>query len=583
MGGESSDCVLQLLLLAAEEHRLGQLPLVLRDGRISFELLRVHQRQIEPRLHAVIEEDGIHHLASGRGQPERHVGDAEHGLAGGQRGLHRAHGFDRLHRAAGVRRVAGRAGEDERVEVQILLGDAVLPREQLVAASRHRELVRRLDRLSALVDAADDQRGAVTPGDGDDLLEALLAVLEIDRVDDRLALRVRERRLDGLLVRRVDHQRHADLLDQDLEEAAQVGHLVAVGLLRRDVDYVRASLHLRASDFRRLVPLLLRDQVAELLRAEHVGALADDDGSHVVGDLQRVHPGEGAAPPRRDDARLQAWSDLREPGDVAAVRSAAAAHQVEPAVLAEAPEGPRQHLGSLEVLAALVGQSRVRDAGHSRSGELRERADVIGHELRTRRTVEPEVEELDVLERDRQRVDRLARQHGAHRLDGAAHRDGHPLPGRKAALEPIDADQTGLHVAGVLRRLQQEVVDAAFVQAVRLGLVMLDQLLEGHSAGDGDRLGGRSHRTGHETRFVARRTSICFRARQRRRGPVDLDGALVQAVLGEDERRAAEGVGLEDVRTGLEIAAMHPADDFRTRHVQDLVAALQVGAAEVFG
>jgi len=46
--------------------------------------------------------------------------------------------------------------------------------------------------LLVLVDAADDHGGAVRAQQRAHLLEALLAVLEIDRVDDGLALAVTE-------------------------------------------------------------------------------------------------------------------------------------------------------------------------------------------------------------------------------------------------------------------------------------------------------------------------------------------------------------------------------------------------------
>ena len=432
--GECGDRFVQLLLLTAEEHRFGELSLVLRDGRIPFELLGVHQRQVETSLHAMVEEDGIDHLASRCRQAEGHVGDAEDRLAGRQRRLDCSHRFDRLHCAAGVRRVARGAREDQRVEIEVLFRDAILRGEQLVAAARHRELVRGLDRLSALVDATHHERCAKPAGERDDLLEPLLPVFQVDRVD---------------------HQRHSDLLDQHLEQAAQIGNLVAIRLLRGNVDHVRASLYLRARDFRCLVPLLLGNQVAELLRPEDVGALADDYGPHVVGDFQCVDAGKRAPSPRRDLARLEARRDLRKPGNVAAMRSAAASHQVQPAVLAETPKRPRQHLGRLEVLAALVGKAGIRHARHARARELRQGADVVRHELRTRRAVEPEVEEIDVLERDRERVDRLTRQHGPHRLDGAAHRDGQALLGREPALETIDPDQARFHVARVLRRFEE--------------------------------------------------------------------------------------------------------------------------------
>ena len=55
---------------------------------------------------------------------------------------------------------------------------------------------------------------------------------------------------------RVDHDRHADLLDQQLVEAVDVVQLVAVGVLQVDVDDLRAALHLLPRDLARLFVLL---------------------------------------------------------------------------------------------------------------------------------------------------------------------------------------------------------------------------------------------------------------------------------------------------------------------------------------
>src|SRR5207253_2123889 len=103
----------------------------------------------------------------------------------GEARLDRADALDRLHRRADVVRVARPDGEDERVEDQVARGQAVLRGEQLVRALGDRELALARDGhalLLVLVDAADDDGAAVGLEERDDLLETLLAVLEVDRV-----------------------------------------------------------------------------------------------------------------------------------------------------------------------------------------------------------------------------------------------------------------------------------------------------------------------------------------------------------------------------------------------------------------
>ena len=109
----------------------------------------------------------------------------------------------------------------------------------------------------------DHQRRAIALRERADALELLFAVLEVDGVDDALALAVGERQLDGLRIGGVDHHRRFDLADELFVERRDVLHLVAIGGLQADVDDVRAVADLPAGDLGRLFPLLFGDQVLE--------------------------------------------------------------------------------------------------------------------------------------------------------------------------------------------------------------------------------------------------------------------------------------------------------------------------------
>ena len=63
-----------------EEHVLGQAAFLFREGREPLELLRVHDRQVQPGFRRVVKEDGVDHLAGRCRQPEGHVRNAEEGL-----------------------------------------------------------------------------------------------------------------------------------------------------------------------------------------------------------------------------------------------------------------------------------------------------------------------------------------------------------------------------------------------------------------------------------------------------------------------------------------------------------------------
>ena len=85
-------------------------------------------RQVEPGLDAVVEEDGVEHLARGRVEAERDVGDAEDREDARQLLLDQPDALDRLDRGVGELGVAGRQGEGERVEDQVFGREAVFAR-----------------------------------------------------------------------------------------------------------------------------------------------------------------------------------------------------------------------------------------------------------------------------------------------------------------------------------------------------------------------------------------------------------------------------------------------------------------------
>ena len=85
--------------------------------------------------------------------------------------------------------------EHERIEDDVLAAHPYLPTRDRRSVG-HLQLFLRRDRLPALIDCADDHRRAVFVDKRHDLLEFLFAVLEVDRVDDRFALRILESELD---------------------------------------------------------------------------------------------------------------------------------------------------------------------------------------------------------------------------------------------------------------------------------------------------------------------------------------------------------------------------------------------------
>ena len=122
-----------------------------------------------------------------------------------------------------------------------------------------------------------------------------------------------------------------------------------------------------------------------------------------------------------------------------------------------------------------------------------------------------------------------------------------------ARRAPVDG---GLDREHVELRLDEQEVDAAFEQAERLLLVGVAELGVGDLPQRGE-LGARAHGAGHPARALGRRELVAHRAGQLGGPARQLAGAVGQPVLGEDDRRRAEGVGLDHVAADLVEGAVH--------------------------
>jgi hypothetical protein len=108
--------------------------------------------------------------------------------------------FDRLHRAADVILSPVAHGNTSGSKIMSSGGMPYFSRQQIHRALRHRQfaLAREGLRLQLVfVDGPDNQRRAVSLRQRADALELLLAVFEIDRIDDALALAIGQRQFDG--------------------------------------------------------------------------------------------------------------------------------------------------------------------------------------------------------------------------------------------------------------------------------------------------------------------------------------------------------------------------------------------------
>ena len=135
----------------------------------------------------MVEKDRVEDVARRRVEAERDVRQAENDLAFG----HVARDpLDRLQcpqAELAVVRVAGADREGQRVEQQIRRRQAVLAAGKVVEAPRDLQFVLDLLRHAGLVDRQGDDCRAKAARQTQALVGCLFAVLEIDRVYDRLA------------------------------------------------------------------------------------------------------------------------------------------------------------------------------------------------------------------------------------------------------------------------------------------------------------------------------------------------------------------------------------------------------------
>ena len=155
------------IVAAPPDQILGQPALLFGNRRIALQLLGIDDRQVQTRLHAMVEHHRVEHFAPGFGQAEGDVGDAQDGLAARQGGLDRADALDGLDARTDIVAVAGADREHQRVEEDVFRRDAVLIDQQVERTLRDCELALARDRLRlllVLVDTADHQGGAIAPG-----------------------------------------------------------------------------------------------------------------------------------------------------------------------------------------------------------------------------------------------------------------------------------------------------------------------------------------------------------------------------------------------------------------------------------
>ena len=482
-------------------------------------------------------------------------------------------------------------GEDVRVEDDVLGGEVDFVHEDSIGARADRDLALHRVGLPVLVERHHHDGRAMPTRELRLRDEGVVPFLQADRVDDALALQALEAGLDHRPLGRVDHHRHlADVRfrGDEIEELDHGRARIEHRLVHVHVDELGAVLDLAACHRERRGVVAGEDQAGECLRPGDVGTLADVHEERVVADVERFQAGQAQLRlDLRHHPRRDALHGAGDRGDVRGRGAAAAADDVDQAGLRELAQQRCRVLGALVVagLRQRIGQSGIRVRTDVGIGNARQFLDVRPHQFGAEGAVEAERERTDVSQRVPERGRRLSGE-GASALVGDGPGDHH----RQALagfLEPgIDGEQRSFGVQRVEHGLDQQQVDAALDQPAQCFVVGGDEFAEAdvararvvHVGRDRGGAGGRSEHAGDEARArgVALGELVGDAARQTRGLDVELVHDVLKVVVRHRDRVGIEGVGLEDVRTRLQVCGMDLTDDLRPREREQVVVALLV-------
>ncbi len=388
-------------------------------------------------------------------------------------------------------------------------------------------------------------------------------------------------------MRGVDHQRragHGGVAGDVPEELLHFGGAVQHGVVHVDVDDGSAALDLPGGHLQGGVVVARSDEFRELPRACDVGALADVGKTalpHVQADgLQTAHvrPRVG----RGQRTRGQAAYGLRDGADVVGRGAAAAADQVHQPVLRHLPQGGGRLDGGFIVGAHLVGQPGVGVAAHGAvrpGGHVGEQRGEVGG---AERAVEPEAERPGVPDRAEKGFQRLS---GEGASAAVAHRYGDDQRQCRRFRNAADRIEGGLRVEGVEAGFQQQGIRTAFHQAADLIGIRLRHLVEGAGAPggvgevlrQGEGFAGGAERSGHPDLPGGGVGGLPGQGGAR---PGEFARLPGKAVVGLGDGVGAEGVGGQDIRSGVDVGFVDAPDDVRMAEVEGFVIAGKALALE---
>ena len=400
----------------------------------------------------------------------------------------------------------GGDGEGQAVDHDVRLGDSPVAGEVGDQPLGDRHLVFGGTGLALFVDGQRDHGGAVFDDHRHDLGEPGLravAVLVVDRVDDRAAAEALQTGLDHRGLGGVQHDRQRRCGGHPAGHLGHVDGAVAAHVVDAQVQHVRAVPGLRAGDLDAVVPPAVQHGLAECLGAVGVRPFADhQDGRFLLERHLLVQRGQARFVAWAPPGRLDLADRLHHRAQVLRGGAAASADQAESEFGDEPAQRRRQLVRIQRVDGPLGTEFGQAGVGHRRHPELRvlgQVPQVLTHLGRAGGAVQADEVGVQRGQRGQRRADLGAEQHGAGGLHGDVHdhRNGDAAGGHGAA----GTDDRGLGLQQVLAGLHDDRVDAALQHAGRLLLVGVAQGAVRRVA-EGGQLRAGPDRAEHEARLV---------------------------------------------------------------------------------
>jgi hypothetical protein len=541
----------------------------------------VHDRGVQAGLHRLVQEDRVEHDPGGRVEPEGDVGDAEGGAHPRIAALELADRLDGLDAVAAGLLLAGGDREGEAVDQDVADLHPPVAGEVVDEAGRHPQLPLLVAGLSLLVDGEGHHPGAVLAHQRHHLLVAgvgAVAVLEVHRVDDAATGQVLQAGAQHGGLGGVQHHRQGDGGRHLGGQGGHVGGPVAPHIVDAQVQQVGAVSGLGLGDVDALVPVLREHRLPEGLGPVGVGALADRQVRGVLGERHLgVEAGDGVGVRRMALRHRLPGQRLGDHRDVLGGGAAASADHRQAEPLGVVAEGLGEILGVQRVAGPLpgdLGQTGVGHAGDRHRRRAGQGAQVLGHLGRAGGAVHPDRVDAQGLQDGERGSGLRSQQHGSGGLHGDV--DHHRKVDAAGGGGPVGGDHRGLGLQQVLAGLDLDGVGPLVDH--RLDGLLIDVADRGEAdVAQGRQFGAGPDGAHHEPRPVRGGGGVGGLTGDPGGGSGELDRPLRDVVLAQSGQVGAEGVGLDEVGPGGQVAVVDVADDVGAGDAEDLVASLEPG------